>query len=159
MPKWHIWGWHTLTPCNAEGQVWKGRDKQNSRKAGGWDMCGRQREADISLQSAYTEMSGQGTEGVEQIHFPLPGLLNVTRGSGRWEQRLIWSLAASSGTYKEEMVGWHHWLNGHEFGQTPGVSEGQGSLVCGSPWGCKELDSTEWQQQQLLAIASREVGL
>ena len=52
-------------------------------------MCGQQREADISLQSAYIEMSVQGAEGVEQIRFPLPGLLNVTRGSGRWEQRLI----------------------------------------------------------------------
>ena len=37
------------------------------------------------------------------------------------------------------MVGWHHWLNGHEFEQTPGDSEGQGSLVCCSPWSCKEL--------------------
>ena len=41
------------------------------------------------------------------------------------------------------MVGWHHQLNGHEFEQTPGDSEGQGSLVCCSPWGCKELDMTE----------------
>ena len=44
----------------------------------------------------------------------------------------------------DEMVGWHHWLNGHEFEQTPGNSEGQGRLVCCSPWGCKELDMTEW---------------
>ena len=36
-----------------------------------------------------------------------------------------------------EMVGWHHQLNGHEFEQTPGDSEGQGTLVCFSPWGCK----------------------
>ena len=42
------------------------------------------------------------------------------------------------------MVGWHHQLNGHEFEQTPGDSEGQGSLVCFSPWGCEELDTTEW---------------
>ena len=41
------------------------------------------------------------------------------------------------------MVGWHHRLNGHEFEQTPGDSEGQGSLTCYSPWGCKELDRTE----------------
>ena len=40
------------------------------------------------------------------------------------------------------MVGWHHGLNGHEFEQTPGEGEGQGSLVCCSPWGCKELDTT-----------------
>ena len=43
-----------------------------------------------------------------------------------------------------EMVGWHHWLNGHEFEQTLGVGDGQGSLVCCSPWGHKELDTTEW---------------
>ena len=41
------------------------------------------------------------------------------------------------------MVGWHHRLNGHEFEQTLGNSEGQGSLACFSPWGCKELDVTE----------------
>ena len=41
------------------------------------------------------------------------------------------------------MVGWHHRLDGLEFEQTPGDSEGQGSLVCCSPWGCKESDMTE----------------
>ena len=40
------------------------------------------------------------------------------------------------------MIGWHHQLNGHEFEQTQGDSEGQGSLVCCSPWGCKESDMT-----------------
>ena len=39
------------------------------------------------------------------------------------------------GMTEDEMVGWHHWLNGHEFDQTPGNSEGQGSLACCSPWG------------------------
>jgi len=42
------------------------------------------------------------------------------------------------------MVGWHHWLNRHEFEQTLGDGEGQGSLECCSPWGLKELDMTEW---------------
>ena len=41
------------------------------------------------------------------------------------------------------MVGWYHQLNGHEFEQAPGDGEGQGSLVCCSPWGRKELDMTE----------------
>ena len=41
------------------------------------------------------------------------------------------------------MVGWHHLLNGHEFEQTPGDSEGQGSLKCYSPQGRKESDTTE----------------
>ena len=42
------------------------------------------------------------------------------------------------GTTEGEMVVWHHWLNGHEFEQTSGVGDGQGSLACCSPWGCKE---------------------
>ena len=44
------------------------------------------------------------------------------------------------------MAGWHHQLNGHEFEQTWGESEGQGDLACCSPWGCKELDMTEVTQ-------------
>ena len=47
------------------------------------------------------------------------------------------------GTTEDEMVGWHHWLNGHEFEQAPGDGDGQGSLVCCSPWGRKESDTTE----------------
>ena len=42
------------------------------------------------------------------------------------------------------MVGWHHWCYGHELGQTPGDGEGQGGLVCCSPWGFKELEMTWW---------------
>ena len=44
---------------------------------------------------------------------------------------------------QDKMVGWHHRLNGREFEQTLGDGEGQGSLECCSPWGCKELDMTE----------------
>ena len=43
----------------------------------------------------------------------------------------------------DEMVGWHHWLNGREFEQALGVGDGEGSLVCCCPWGCKESDMTE----------------
>ena len=53
----------------------------------------------------------------------------------RWE---------SKGTTEDEIVGWYHWLNGHEFEQTLGVGDGQGSLVCCSPWGRKESDTSEW---------------
>ena len=49
----------------------------------------------------------------------------------RWEEK---------GTTEHEVVRWHHWLNGHEFEQAPGDGEGQGSLVCCSPWGLKELE-------------------
>ena len=44
---------------------------------------------------------------------------------------------------EDEMVAWHHQLNGHEFEKTQGDSEGQGSLACCSPWGCRESDMTE----------------
>ena len=47
-------------------------------------------------------------------------------------------------TTEDEMVGWHHWLNGHGFGCTPGVGDGQGGQVCCSSSGHKELDKTEW---------------
>ena len=53
----------------------------------------------------------------------------------RWEEK---------GTTEDEMVGWHHQIYGNDFEYTPGDSEGQGSLACCSPWGCKELDTTEW---------------
>ena len=47
------------------------------------------------------------------------------------------------GTTEDEMVGWHHWLDGREFEKAPGVGDGQGGLACCSSWGCKELDTTE----------------
>ena len=44
---------------------------------------------------------------------------------------------------EDDMVGLHHWLNGHEFEQTPGVGDGRGGLERGSPWGHKESNVTE----------------
>ena len=49
-----------------------------------------------------------------------------------------------NGVTEDEMVGWHHWLDGHEFQQAPGDGEGQGSLACCSSWGHKESDTIEW---------------
>ena len=53
-----------------------------------------------------------------------------------WRQR-------EKGTTEDEMVGCLHWLDRQEFEQTPGVGDGQGGLVCCSPWGCKESETTE----------------
>ena len=53
------------------------------------------------------------------------------------------SRQVEKGTIEDEMVRWHHLLNGHEFGQTPGVGNGQGGLACCGSWGRKELDTTE----------------
>ena len=52
------------------------------------------------------------------------------------------------GAIEDEMVGWHHQFDGREFEQTPGDGEGQGSLVSCSPWGRKELDTTEQLTKQ-----------
>ena len=49
----------------------------------------------------------------------------------------------NGGTFEDEMVGWHHRLDGHEFEWTPGVGDGQGGLVCCDPWGREELYTTE----------------
>ena len=51
--------------------------------------------------------------------------------------------AGGEGMTEDEMVGWHHWLNGHEFEWTLGVGDGQRSLGCCSSWGRKELDTSE----------------
>ena len=64
----------------------------------------------------------------------------------RWEEK---------GTTEDEMVRWHHWLDGHEFEWTLGAGDGQGGLACCSPWGCTESDTTErldwaeWCQREL----------
>ena len=61
------------------------------------------------------------------------------------------------GSTEDEMVGWHHWLNGHEFEWTLGVGDGQGGLVCYSPRGRKESDMTErlkWTEIFLFPLKS-----
>ena len=66
------------------------------------------------------------------------------------------------GTTEDEMVGWHHQLNGHEFEQAPRVGDGQGSLACYSPWGHKESDMTErldWEPRKEVRVESRNETL
>ena len=57
------------------------------------------------------------------------------------------------GATEDETIKWHHWLNGHEFEQTLGDSEGQGRLACCSPWGHKKSNTTE-QQLQIIELNS-----
>ena len=54
-----------------------------------------------------------------------------------WRQKV-------KGTTENEMVGWHHWLDGHEFEQAPGAGDGQGSLECCSPWGGRPTEQLNW---------------
>ena len=57
------------------------------------------------------------------------------------------------GTTEEQMIGWHHWLNGHEFEQASGDGEEQGNLACCSPWGHKESDMTEQLNNSILVVS------
>ena len=63
-----------------------------------------------------------------------------------------WGQAGKEAT-EDEMVGWHHWLHGHELEKAQGDSEGQGSLVCCSWWGRKKLDTTEWLNWTELSLS------
>ena len=56
-----------------------------------------------------------------------------------WERLKV----GGEGTTEDEMVGWHHRPNGHEFEQALGIGDGQGGLACCSPWGHKKSDTTE----------------
>ena len=58
------------------------------------------------------------------------------------------------GMTEDEMVTWHHWLNGREFKQALGDGEGQGSLECSSPWDCKS-NMTEWLNDSILASSAQ----
>ena len=62
-----------------------------------------------------------------------------------WKRPWCWERlkAGGEGVIEDEIVGWHHQLNGHEFEQALGVGDGQGGLACCSPWGLKESDTTE----------------
>ena len=68
----------------------------------------------------------------------------------RWEKK---------GMTEDEMVGWHHQCDGHEFEQAPGVGDGQGSLACCNPWGRKESDMTERLNWTELTIATAMIPL
>ena len=59
----------------------------------------------------------------------------------RWKEK---------GMTEDETIGWHHWINGHEFELTPGVGDGQWGLACCSPWDCKESDMTENELGRIL---------
>ena len=64
------------------------------------------------------------------------------------------------GTTEDEMVGWYHWLDGHEFEQAPGDGEGQGSLACCRPWGRKELDRlSNWTIVNCESVSSLAPGV
>ena len=99
------------------------------------------------IQSGHSEgnqswifMVRTNTEAETPILWPLDAkswLIWKDPDSGKdWRQE-------EKGVTEDEMVGWHHWLDRHEFEWAPGVGDGKGRLVCCSPWGRKEWDMTE----------------
>ena len=67
----------------------------------------------------------------------------AVHGVAKSFKQLLYIRQERKGTIEGKMVGWHHQLSGHEFEQALGVGDGQGSLVCCSPWDCKESETTE----------------
>ena len=95
-------------------------------------------------EKTHTQTSGNGlTQIVTEFFFQLFknwGVLNWFIGKDP-DARKDWR-QEEKGTTEDELVGWHHQLNGHESEQAPEVGDGQGSQACSSPWGRKESDTT-----------------
>ena len=92
------------------------------------------------LKEIHTEYSLEGLMLKLKLHY---------FGHLMWKtDSLEKTLMLGKGMTEDEMVGWNHRLNGHEFEQCLGDSEGQGSLSCWSPQSCKESDMTVTEQQQ-----------
>ena len=98
---------------------------------------------------------------IQPVHSRDQSWMFFRRNDAKAETPVLWPLHAKSwligkdpdagrdwgqeekGTTEDEMAGWHHRLNGHEFGWILGVGDGQGGLACCDSWGCKESDTTE----------------
>ena len=109
-----------------------------------------------SIQTILKEISPEySLEGL-MLKLKLQYFGYLMRGTHSWKRPYAgkdWR-QEEKGTTEDDMVGWHHQLNGHEFEQTPEDSEGQGSLACNNPWGRKESDTTEQLNWQLYITCS-----
>ena len=94
-----------------------------------------------SNQSILKEISPEYSLEVLMLKLKLQYFGHLMPRANSLEKTLM--LGKIEGMTEDEMVGWHHRLNGHGFGWTLGVGDGQGGLACYSSWGCKESDMTE----------------
>ena len=104
-----------------------------------WRIPGQHQTSQLSRKSALSLWWDDWTEAAALLLWPPDSKSWLIRKDpdagkdwGQWEK----------GTAEDEMAEWHHQIKGHESEQAPGDSEGQRSLVCCSPWGCKKLDTT-----------------
>ena len=96
-----------------------------------------------SNQSILKEISpGYSLEGL-MLKLKLQYFCHLMRRADSLEKTLMLGKIEEKGMTEDEMFGWHHWLNGHGFGWTLGVGDGQGGLECCHSWGHKESDMTE----------------
>ena len=96
-----------------------------------------------SKQSIWNEISPEYS--LEGLMLKLQYFGHLMQRTDPWKRPWCWERlkAGGEGMIEDEMVGRHHWLDGHEFEQAPGVGDGQGTLACCSPWGHKESDTKE----------------
>ena len=102
-----------------------------------------------SNQSILKEISsGCSLEGL-MLKLKLEYFGHLMGRTDSFEKTLILGKVEGRRRRGRQRMRWHHWLNGHEFEQTPGDSEGQGSQVCCSSWGCKGSDTTKWLNNKI----------
>ena len=98
-----------------------------------------------STQSILKEISPEGSLEGLMLKLKCQYFGHLMQRAASFEKTLMLGKTGQEekGMTEDEMAGRHHRLNGHGFGWTPGVGDGQGGLVCCGPWGCKESDTTE----------------
>ena len=136
--------------CGQGKWLWEEVSKQRPKRSegAGWTSWGR-----TSKQRWWNWAGPCGTPGHESL--PYQGRERMHHWLFGKDPDAEKDWRQEKGMTKDEMVRWHHWLNGHEFEQVPGDGEGQGSLVCCSPWGHKESDTTEqWNDECSLGTRS-----
>ena len=117
-----------------------------------WESLGWQGDQTVKSKRNQSWIFIKRTEAEAETPIILPPDVKnwlIGKDSGKdWRQE-------EKATTEDEMVGWHHWLNGHEFEQVPGVGDGQGSLASCSPWGCEESDMTEQLNWSLMNLDAK----
>ena len=128
--------------------MWELDDKENWAPK---NWCFWTVELERLLRVPWTARSNQSILKEISSEYSLEGLIlklklqhfgHLIKELTHWKRHWCWErLKAGAGrTTEDEMVGWHHRLDGHEFEQALGVGDGQRGLACCSLWGCKELD-------------------
>ena len=108
-----------------------------------WESLGQQGDQTSQSQrtSTWIFFGRTDAEAEAPIFWP-PDAKSQLTGKDPYAGKDWWQ--EEKGPTENEMVGWHYWLNRHEFEQAPGDGKRQGNLACCSPWGHRESDMTEW---------------